>query len=57
MAALRPFLVCRILGVLPLTCLIGDDAALCLARLAQLQDPDLSLGDLLADLTLVEHAR
>jgi hypothetical protein len=56
MDALRPFLTCRILGVLPITTLRGDDAALCLAKLAQLQTRDLDLHDLIADLTVLETA-
>jgi hypothetical protein len=54
MDALRPFLTCRILGVLPIATFHGDDAALCLAKLAQLQDRDLDLHDFIADLTIAE---
>lgn len=45
--AIRPFLVCRILGVVNLGSLSGCDAALCLARLAQLYRADLTVDELL----------
>jgi hypothetical protein len=40
LALMRPFLTMRILTVLPLTALQPHDALLCLAKLAQLHDPD-----------------
>jgi hypothetical protein len=49
--ALRPFLVCRILGVINLRVLDGTDAVLCLAKLAELCQPDLTLRDLLSSVT------
>ncbi len=57
MDALRPFLACRLLGVLPLHRLRGDDTALCLAKLAQLSNPQAQLRDLFTDLTVQERAR
>lgn len=51
---LRPFLVMRILTVLPLTKLHSDDALLCLAKLAQLQNPDLTIAEFLADTDVLQ---
>ena len=42
---LRPFLILRILGVIPLGQMSGPHAALCLAKLAELSSPDLTLPD------------
>lgn len=44
-ASLRPFLALRILGVIPLGQMNGPDAAACLAKLAELSSPALSLPD------------
>ncbi|QSB14178.1 hypothetical protein JQS43_22060 [Natronosporangium hydrolyticum] len=52
LGCLRPFLVTRILGVIHLATLDGMDTALCLAKLAQLQDLQTGLGSLLADLVV-----
>jgi len=40
---LRPFLTMRVLGVIPLAQLSGPHALLCLAKLAELADPDTTL--------------
>jgi hypothetical protein len=53
--ALRPFLVCRILGVFSLCTLDGPDAVLRLAKLAQLCQPGMIVDDLLADLAAPER--
>ncbi|GAA1774345.1 hypothetical protein [Luedemannella helvata] len=50
MYALRPYLICRILGVIDLCAMAGADTVVCLAKLAQLRQPGLTLDDLLADL-------
>lgn len=57
MSALRPFLVARILGVIRLGLLDGTDTLLCLAKLAHLQDPRLTLDDLLSDLAVAQAVR
>jgi hypothetical protein len=44
MTLLRPFLALRVLGVIPLGQLRGPDALLCLAKLAELATPDLTLA-------------
>jgi hypothetical protein len=49
--ALRPFLMCRVLGVIDLRVLDGTDAVLCLAKLAELCQPDLTIRDLLSSVT------
>lgn len=51
---LRPFLIMRILTVLPLAAMHADDALLCLAKLAQLQDPNLTLNRFLDDTGVLE---
>lgn len=51
-AALRPFLVCRVLGVINLNVLTTTDRLLCLATLAQLTNPNLEINDLLAAVTI-----
>jgi hypothetical protein len=52
MDTLRPFLVCRVLGVINLAALNGTDAVLCLAMLAQLSRPNLTMDDLIAGITV-----
>jgi hypothetical protein len=42
-AALRPFLIMRVLGVIPLRQLSGPHAAACLAKISELSDPALTL--------------
>jgi hypothetical protein len=42
-AALRPFLVVRVLGVIPLRQLSGPHAVTCLAKIAELSGPALTL--------------
>jgi len=49
---LRPFLILRILGVIPLGQMSGPQAALCLAKLAELSSPDLTLPDWCAAVTV-----
>jgi hypothetical protein len=44
-ASLRPFLILRILGVIPLRQMSGPHAVACLARLAELSRHDLTLHD------------
>jgi hypothetical protein len=44
-ALLRPFLVLRILGVIPVSHLTRQDSLLILAKLAEVSDPDISLSD------------
>jgi hypothetical protein len=44
--ALRPFLVVRILGVIPLGELSGPDAMLCCAKLAEVLDPGRTVAEL-----------
>ncbi|MEU9836998.1 hypothetical protein AB0D67_36140 [Streptosporangium sp. NPDC048047] len=43
MAALRPWLTLRIMGVIPLSAMSPADAAVCLAKLSQALDPNISL--------------
>jgi len=51
LTAIRPFLLTRMLGVLPLTALGGNDAAVCLATLAQVHHR-LDLSQILSELTV-----
>ena len=44
-ALLRPFLILRILGVIPGTSLNREDALLMLAKVAEASDPEIVLGD------------
>jgi hypothetical protein len=44
-ALLRPFLVLRILGVIPVSHMTRQDALLILAKLAEASDPDMPLSD------------
>ena len=45
MAVLRPFLVMRVLGVIPLGQMSGPHAMACLAKIAELASPALNLSD------------
>jgi hypothetical protein len=44
-ALLRPFLILRILGVIPGTSLNREDALLMLAKVAEASDPEMVLSD------------